>query len=82
MPNWAEHSDDEWVEALYVPLADREQVKANRQSFLKGRQEEEIRLEEEAESRRRHTSKKSKKELTPDAIRLAKEGAEFVVRLV
>ena len=81
MPNWAEHSDDEWVEALYVPLADREQVKANRQSFLKGRQEEEIRLEEEAESRRRHTSKKSKKELTPNAIRLAKEGAEFVVRL-
>ena len=53
---------------------------------MKGRQEEEIRLEEirlqeEAESRRRHTSKKSKKELTPDAIRLAKEGAEFVVRL-
>lgn len=81
MPNWAEPSDDEWIEALYVPLADREQVKANRQSFLKGRQEEEIRLREEAESRRRHTSKKSKKELTPDAIRLAKEGAEFVVRL-
>ena len=65
MPNWAEPSDDEWIEALYVPLADREQVKANRQSFLKGRQEE-------AESRRRNTSKKSKKELTPDEIRLAK----------
>ena len=104
MPNWAEPGSGAWLEALDYPLADREEVKANRRRQLEI--ERRVQKEQEEESRRPHgdvhirpghpyygladpyihpvsytglasTPKKPKKELTPDEIRLAKEGAEF-----